>query len=148
MTKSDVVMRTWATWMAIVGLVLLGIEAIVVAPASAPFASQRLGGHLIGLQSMIVQLLLVGALLVSLAVGLAIRSRMAFTLAFLIGLVPLSWWLVTFASGNPIARQPTTMLVVTPPLLVVIGLLEAWPAFWESSKGAGPDGSGMSTDLR
>ena len=140
-------MRAWATGLAIVGLALLGVEAVLVAPASAPFASQIVGGHLIGLQSTILQILLVGAILIGLTAGLAMRSRVAFTLAFLIGLVPVSWWMVTFASSDPIARQPTTILVITPPLLVLIGLIEAWPAFWESAGGTDPDGSGMSTDL-
>ena len=140
-------MRTWATGMAIVGLALLGVEAILVAPASAPFASQVIGGHLIGLQSTILQVLLVGAILIGLTAGLAMRSRMAFTVAFLIGLVPVSWWMVTFASGAPIARQPMTILVITPPLMVLIGLIEAWPAFWEPVEETDPDGSGMSTDL-
>ena len=143
--RTTVTMRTWATGMAIVGLALLGVEAILVAPASAPFASQVIGGHLIGLQSTILQVLLVGAILIGLTAGLAMRSRVAFTVAFLIGLVPVSWWMVTFASGAPIARQPMTILVITPPLLVLIGLIEAWPAFWEPVEETDPDGSGVST---
>jgi hypothetical protein len=146
--ESYVMLRTWPTSMAIVGLALLGVEAVLVAPASAPFASQVLNGHLIGIQSTVVQVLLVGAILIALSAGLAFRSRTAFTLAFLIGLVPVSWWLVMFASSNPIARQPTTILVVTPPLLVVIGLIEAWPRFWESSEETDRDGSPMSTGRR
>jgi len=140
-------MRTWATGLAIVGLALLGVEAVFVAPASAPFASRVIGGHLIGLQSTIVQVLLVGAILIGLSAGLAVRSRVSFTLSFLIGLVPVSWWMVTFASSDPIARQPLTILMITPPLLVVIGLIEAWPAFWDSAEEADPNGSGMSTGL-
>jgi hypothetical protein len=136
-------MRTWTTGLAIVGLALLSVEAILVAPASAPFASQVVGGHLIGLQSTILQVLLVGATFIGLSAGLAMRSRLSFTLSFLIGIVPLSWWMVTLASSDPVARQPLTILVITPPLLVLLGLIEAWPAFWDSAEEADPSGSGM-----
>jgi len=124
-------MRAWPTWMAILGLGLLGLEAVIVAPASAPSASEIFGLKLFALQSMATQFVLVGVLLTVLGAGLAMRSRLAFLAAMLVGLMPLGAWMYLLATLDPVARQPLALLVVTPPLLVVIGLLEAWPDFWE-----------------
>jgi hypothetical protein len=128
-------MRAWPTWMAILGLGLLGLEAVIVAPASAPSAVEVFGRQHFVLQSMATQFLLVGALLTVLAAGLTLRSRLAFAVAFLVGLVPLGAWMYALASLDPAARQPLALLVATPSLLVVIGLLEAWPDFWERPRG-------------
>ncbi len=125
-------LRTWPTWLAIVGLGLLALESVLVAPSSAPLAAEVMP-HALGLQSMLTQILLAGVLLIGLSAGLAIRSRVAYVVALVIGLVPLAAWMYLLFSNDPVARQPLAIYVVTPPVLVVIGLIEAWPAFWESS---------------
>jgi len=124
--------RAWPIRMAILGLGLLGLEAVIVAPASAPSATEIFGRQHFVLQSLATQFVLVAALLTVLAAGLTMRSRGAFVVASLVGLVPLGAWMYTLAILDPVARQPLALLVVTPPLLVVVGLLEAWPDFWEA----------------
>ena len=127
-------LRTSPTWLAIVGLGLLALESVLVAPSSAPITAEVIEAPHLGIQSMLTQILLAGALLIGLGAGLAIRSRIAYLVALLIGMVPLGVWMYLLFANDPIARQPLTMFVVTPPVLVVIGLVEAWPAFWESPK--------------
>ncbi|HEY8170045.1 MAG TPA: hypothetical protein VIH24_02965 [Candidatus Limnocylindria bacterium] len=126
-------LRTWPTWLAILGLGLVALESVLVAPSSAPIASEVFATHQLGLQSMLTQILLAGGLLIGLAVGLALRSRVAYLLALGIGMVPLGAWMVLLFSSDPVARQPVAIFVVTPPMLVVIGLVEAWPSFWGSA---------------
>jgi hypothetical protein len=118
--------------MAIAGLGLVGLEMVLVAPASAPSASVIFGSSVFGWQSMLTQALLVGGLLSIIGGGLAVHSRLAYVAGLFIGLVPVAAWMYLLATLDPVARQPLALLVVFPPLLLVIGLLEAWPAFWES----------------
>lgn len=126
--------RAWPTWMAIVGLGLVGLEMVLVAPASAPSASEILGSRTFGWQSMLTQALLVGGLLSILGGGLAVHSRVSYVAGLVIGLVPVAAWMYLLATLDPVARQPLALLVVIPPLLLVIGLVEAWPAFWEAPR--------------
>jgi len=124
-----VISRTWPIWLATAGLVMIGLETVLVAPASAALTAATRGGSTLGIESIAVQVLLVGLIVPLLAIGLASRSRLAYVVALVIGLVPAASWAYLFAVGDPAAR-PLTLLLVTPSVLIVVGLLLAWDAFW------------------
>jgi hypothetical protein len=124
-----VIRRTWPIWLATAGLVIIGLETVLVAPASAALTSATRGGSTLSLESIAVQVLLVGLIVPILGIGLASRSRLAYVAALVIGLVPAASWVYLFAAGDAVART-LTLLLVTPSVLVVVGLLLAWDAFW------------------
>ena len=131
--------RAWAIGATIVGLAILALESVVIAPASAGRTSNVLGGDLLGLQSVLTQLLLVVVIVPLLAVGLVRGSWIAFLATFTIGLVPLAWWIELFATNDAMTHEPPAILVVLPALLIMAGLTLAWPPLRHASTGdAGP----------
>lgn len=130
---------TWLTRMAIVGLAIVGLMSVAVAPASAPLGAALLGGSFIGFESITTQILLVGILVTVLAVGLADRSRLAYIIASIVGLVPAAAWLYLLVTAHPTALEPVTVRLVAPSLLVLTGLGLSWPAFWQNLEDGRPD---------
>lgn len=122
--------------MAIAGLAILGLESIVIAPASAPLAAVIADGSLVGLQQIAIQVLLVVLIVTLLAVELSHRSRLAYAVALVIGLVPVAWWITLFTASNPLALQPLPVRLAAAALLVLGGLGLEWPAFWLRGRGA------------
>lgn len=130
--------RAWAIGAAIVGLAILALESVVIAPASAGRTSNVLGGDLLGLQSVLTQLLLVLVIVPLLAVGLVRGSWVAFLATLTIGLVPLAWWTELFATNDPMTHEPPAVLVVLPALLIMAGLTLAWPPLRHASADDAP----------
>lgn len=119
--------RAWAVGAAIAGLVILALESVVIAPASAGRASTILGNSALGLQSMVTQLLLVAVIVPLLAIGLARGSWVTFLATFAIGLVPVAWWLELFATNDAMTHHPAAVLAVLPALVILGGVAIAWP---------------------
>lgn len=116
------------------GLLLLGIETIHIAPASTQ-AWVVVGGMPLGLQSTITQVILVALVMIVLVLGLEIGSRLAWVVALVIGGIPLLAWLALVAAGHPTVLEPMPVRLAATSLLVVAGLGVEWPIFWS----AGPD---------
>lgn len=119
--------RAWPIWLAVAGLGLMGLETILVAPASAALAQAITGGTWLGLESVITQSLLVTGIVALLAAGLLRGSRLAWGLALLLGTIPFVAAMYLLASNDPLALHRTTVRVFAASLFVLAGLGLAWP---------------------
>lgn len=125
--------RISTTWLAIVGLWTLGIASITVASFTAPLAADILVSWAIDVEAILTQVLLVGIVGVSLALGLLARSRVAFGLVLAIGLTAVAWWLDLLVARDPVAFHRLAVLIGASGLLVLTGLLLDAPAYWKPS---------------
>ncbi len=116
--------------MTMFGLGMMGLESVLIAPASAMHAATILGRHFLLFQSTITQVLLVGILVVSVCIGLEHRSRTAFVLALIVGLATTAGWLSLMASADPLAWRPVMVRLGAASLVVLAGLALDWAAFW------------------
>lgn len=116
--------------MAMFGLGVMGLESVLIAPASALHAATILGRHFLLVQSTITQIALAGALVIALCVGLGHRSRTAFLLAMAVAIAPIAVWLSLMTSGDPMALRPVMVRLAAASLLVLAGLALDLPAFW------------------
>lgn len=118
------------TWLAIVGLWTLGVASITVASSTAPLAAETHVSWAIDVEAVLTQILLVSLVGASLALGLVARSRVAFGLAFAIGLAAVTWWLDLFVARDPVAIHRLAVLIGASGLLVLTGLVLDAGAFW------------------
>lgn len=127
------------TWLAIAGLWTLGLASIAVASSTAPMSAEILANWSLDVEAVLTQILLVVLVGASLALGLLARSRVAFGLAFAIGLAAVAWWLDLLVSKDPVALHRLAVLIGASGLLVITGLLLDLPAFWQRPTGEPSD---------
>lgn len=125
--------RTLPIRMAIFGLVMMGLESVLISPASAVHAATILGRHFLIFQSTITQVVLVGVMVLALCIGLAQRSRVAFAVAWMVALVASGVWLALVATADPLAVRPVTVRLAAASLVVLAGLALEWTSFWRPS---------------
>jgi hypothetical protein len=118
---------------AMFGLVMMGLESVLIAPASAMHAATILGRQFLIVQSTITQVLLVGVMVLALCVGLAHRSRIAYVLALATALSVLTVWLGLASAADPMAIRPVIVRLAAASLVVLAGLALEWTAFWRPS---------------
>ena len=116
--------------MAMFGLGIMGLESVLIAPASALHAATILGRQFLLVQSTITQVVLAGALVIGLCVGLAHRSRTAYLLAMAVGIAPIAIWLSLITADDPMALQPVMVRLAAASFVVLAGLALDWSAFW------------------
>jgi hypothetical protein len=141
---------SWPIAMAVCGLALIGLEAILVAPKSAMLALERFDRSSWPVEATITQAVLVGAVVGALGVALAFRSRLAYVLALLGGLAPAAAWLYLVAMDDPTAFDRAVIRAAAASLLVLTGLAFALPSFWrvQRAPGQGVDGPRESPTVR
>ena len=115
------------------GLWTLGLASITVASSTAPLAADILVSWALDVEAVLTQILLVVLVGAFLALGLVARSRVAFGLAFGIGLIAVAWWLDLVVSRDPVALHRLAVLIGASGLLVLAGLVLDWTAFWQRS---------------
>ena len=123
----------WPIGMALAGLSLIGLETILIAPASAWFALRLFDESFWPIESVIVQALLVAACLLAMFLALGNRSRVAYVVALLVGVGPTITWLYLAATGDPAAIDRTVVRVCAASLLILTGLGFAWPSYWHAT---------------
>ena len=116
--------------MAMFGLGIMALESVLIAPASALHAATNLGRHFLLVQSTITQVVLAGALVIGLCIGLAHRSRTAYLLAMAVGIAPIAVWLSLITANDPMALRPVMVRLAAASLVVLAGLALDWSAFW------------------
>jgi len=121
---------SWPIVMAVAGLALIGLETILIAPSSVTLALERFDRSLWPLEATITQAILVGAGVAALGVALALRSRLAYGVALLAGLIPAAAWLYLVAIDDPAAFERAVVRAAAASLLVLTGLAFALPSFW------------------
>lgn len=114
-------------WMAVIGLAVMGLESILIAPASASLTSALVDRPFLGLESVLTQVLLVGVGVTVLTIGLLRESRLAFVVALLIGLVPVVGWFSLLAAHDPLTIHHVTVRLAASSLLVLAGIGLSWP---------------------
>jgi hypothetical protein len=119
----------WPIVMALAGLALLGLETVLIAPASAWFALRLFDESFWPIESVIVQAVLVAAGLLVMFLALGSRSRIAYIVALLIGLGPAITWLYLASTQDPAAIDRTVVRLFAASLLILTGLGFAWPSF-------------------
>lgn len=125
--------RAWPIWMAVAGLGLMGLESVLIAPASAALAESVTGGTWLGLESVLTQILLVSGIVTIMAFGLLRRSWAAYLVVLLIGFVPFAVWVFLLASNDPLALHRTAVRLVAASLFVLAGLGLGWPLFSQTT---------------
>lgn len=119
--------------MAMFGLGIMGLESVLIAPASAMHAATILGRHFLIFQSTVTQVLLVGVMVIALCIGLAHRSRVAYLIAFVVGVAPIAVWLSLYATADPMALRPVMVRLAAAALVVLAGLALDWSSFWRTA---------------
>jgi hypothetical protein len=110
-----------------------------VASSTAPMSAEILANWSLDVEAVLTQILLVVLVGAFLALGLLARSRVAFGLAFAIGLAAVAWWLDLLVSQDPVAVHRLAVLIGASGLLVITGLLLDLPAFWQRPTGEPSD---------
>ena len=121
---------SWPIVMAVAGLALIGLETILIAPRSVTLALERFDRSLWPLEATITQAILVGAVVGALGLALALRSRLAYGIALLAGLIPASAWLYLVAIDDSSAFDRAVVRAAAASMLVLTGLAFALPSFW------------------
>ena len=121
---------SWPIVMAVAGLALIGLETILIAPNSVALALERFDRSLWPLEATITQAILVAAGVAALGVALALRSRLAYVVTLLAGLIPAAAWLYLVAIDDPAAFERAVVRAAAASLLVLTGLAFALPSFW------------------
>lgn len=119
--------------MALTGLALIGLETVLIAPASAWFALRLFDESFWPMESVIVQAVLVSACLLVMFLALASRSRLAYVVTLLVGLGPAITWLYLAATQDPAAIDRTVVRLFAASLLILTGLGFSWPSFWHAT---------------
>lgn len=136
MDGNGVILRpTSSIWMALAGLVVLGIASILVATASAPITATILRPGTMALEATLTQIILVVLVCSILGFSLGGGSRVAFVLTLGIGVAAIGWWIVLVTGGHPAAFDRLPVIVAAAGLLVVTGLLLELSAFWSHDAG-------------
>lgn len=110
-----------------------------MASSAAPLAANVLVRWAIDVEAVLTQILLVGVVGASLAVGLLARSRIAYGLTLAIGLAAVAWWVDLSLARDPVALHRLAVLVGASGLLVVAGLVLDRAAFWQPHGGSDDD---------
>ena len=122
--------------MAMFGLGIMGLESVLIAPASAMHAATILGRHFLIFQSTVTQVLLAGVMVIALCIGLAHRSRAAYLIALVVGVAPIAVWLSLYATADPMALRPVMVRLAAAALVVLAGLALDWSSFWRPRTGS------------
>jgi len=128
---------SWPIVMAVAGLALIGLETILIAPRSVTLALERFDRSLWPLEATITQAILVGAVVGALGVALALRSRLAYGIALLAGLIPAAAWLYLVAIDDSTALDRAVVRAAAASMLVLTGLAFALPSFWRIQREPG-----------
>ena len=123
----------WPIFMALAGLALIGLETILIDPASAWFALRLFDESFWPIESVITQALLVAACLLVMFLALGYRSRLAFVIALVVGLGPAITWVYLAATQDPAAIDRTVVRLFAASLLVLTGLGFGWSSFWAAT---------------
>jgi hypothetical protein len=114
----------WGGWLAVAGLALFGLGLLQIGMAFDAMTVDQPGQW-----SPIYVALGVIALL---AVGLALRWRLAYVGAMAAGLYGLSSALPRLIAGDFVGSWIFDLVTIVPSLMVVAGLLVAWRRYWRA----------------
>ena len=111
----------WGGWLAIAGIILFAVGLTQVALAFDAMTVDQPGQW----DPIYVAL----AVMAFLVIGLALRWRLAYAGAMVGGLYGLITELPRFVAGNFIGSWIFDFVTIVPSVMVVVGLLAAWPRY-------------------
>lgn len=114
----------WGGWLAVAGLVLFGLGLLQIALAFDAMTVDQPGQWILIYSAL--------AVIALLAVGLALRWRLAYVGGMGAGLYGLWSALPRLMSGGSFGSWIFDFVTIVPALMVVAGLLVAWRRYWRA----------------
>ena len=114
----------WGGWVAVAGLILFGLGVLQIALAFDAMTVDQ--------ADQWIPIYLALAVIALLAIGLALRWRLAYVGAMAAGLYGLMSALPRLTAGSFVGSWIFDLLTIVPSIMVVVGLLVAWRRYWRA----------------